>query len=95
MHLSFKLKKKSLEINPVLEIGRTDMITSVLAAGDMISYLPDFVTKPLVDAGVLCYLDVRDLNIEIWKQLIYHKNKWMSKSLKAFIDYVKEAEFSN
>lgn len=90
-----ELAKKSLEINPVLEIGRTDMITSVLAAGDMISYLPDFVTKPLVDAGVLCYLDVRDLNIEIWKQLIYHKNKWMSKSLKAFIDYVKEAEFSN
>ena len=90
-----ELAKKSLEINPVLEIGRTDMITSMLAAGDMISYLPDFVTKPLVDAGVLCYLDVRDLNIEIWKQLIYHKNKWMSKSLKAFIDYVKEAEFSN
>ena len=90
-----ELAKKSLEINPVLEIGRTDMITSMLAAGDMISYLPDFVTKPLVDAGVLCYLDVRDQNIEIWKQLIYHKNKWMSKSLKAFIDYVKEAEFSN
>lgn len=90
-----ELAKKSLEINPVLEIGRTDIITSMLAAGDMISYLPDFVTKPLVDAGVLCYLDVKDLNIEIWKQLIYHKNKWMSKSLKAFIDYVKEAEFSN
>lgn len=90
-----ELAKKSLEINPVLEIGRTDIITSMLAAGDMISYLPDFVTRPLVDAGVLCYLDVKDLNIEIWKQLIYHKNKWMSKSLKAFIDYVKEAEFSN
>ncbi|MBQ3068656.1 MAG: LysR family transcriptional regulator [Clostridia bacterium] len=90
-----ELAKHSLEITPVLEIGRTDMITSLLAQSNMISYLPDFVTKPLVEEGKLCYLDVNDLNIDIWKQLIYHKNKWMSKSLKAFIAYVKEAEFSN
>ena len=71
------------------------MITSMLTQSNMISYLPDFVTQPLIDSGELCYLDVRDLNIDIWKQLIYHKNKWMSKSLKAFIEYVKEKEFKN
>ncbi len=90
-----ELAKKSLEITPVLEIGRTDIITSVIAESNMISYLPDFVTRPLIDAGKLCYLDVCDVNIDIWKQLIYHKNKWMSKSLKAFIDYIKIVEFSN
>lgn len=90
-----ELAKKSLEITPFLEIGRTDMITSMLTQSNMISYLPDFVTQSLIDSGELCYLDVRDLNIDIWKQLIYHKNKWMSKSLKAFIEYVKEKEFKN
>jgi len=90
-----ELAKKSLEITPVLEIGRTDIITSVLAENDMISYLPDFVTEPLIASGKLCYLDVCDLNIDVWKQLIYHKNKWMSKSMKIFIDYIKEHEFSN
>ena len=89
-----ELAKRSLEITPVLEIGRTDLITSILSESSMISYLPDFVTKPQVEAGKLCYLDVVDLNIEIWKQLIYHKNKWISKSLKAFIEYVKIHEFS-
>ena len=89
-----ELAKKSIEITPVLEIGRTDMITSVLSQSNMISFLPDFVTKPLVEAGVLCYLDVCDVNVEIWKQLIYHKNKWLSKSLKAFIEYIKASEFS-
>ena len=64
-----EIDKKSLEITPVLEIGRTDIITTIIARSNM--------------------------NIEIWKQLIYHKNKWMSKSLKTFIDYVKEKEFSN
>ena len=90
-----ELAKKSIEIMPVLEIGRTDMITSVLTQSNMISFLPDFVTKPLIDAGELCYLDICDVNIDIWKQLIYHKNKWMSKSLKVFIEYIKMLGFSN
>lgn len=89
-----ELAKKSIDITPVLEIGRTDIITHVLEGSDMISYLPDFVTDEQVRAGKLCYLDVCDMNLEIWKQLIYHKNKWMSKSLKTFIEYVKEHEFS-
>ena len=90
-----ELAKKSLDITPVLEIGRTDMITSLIAQGDMVSFLPDFVTCDMIEAGNLCYLDVCDMNTEIWKQLIYHKNKWMSKSIKVFIDYIKEKEFSN
>lgn len=90
-----ELAKRSLEITPVLEIGRTDIITSVVAESNMLSYLPDFVTNDLIESGKLCYLDVKDIDIEIWKQLIYHKNKWISKSLKVFIDYVKEKEFSD
>lgn len=90
-----ELAKKSLEIVPVLEIGRTDMITSILTESDMISFLPDFVTKPFVESGKLCYLDVCDLNVEIWKQLIYHKNKWMSKGLKTVIEYIKKNEFAD
>ena len=93
--LDKELAKKSLEITPVLEIGRTDMITSILTKIDMISFLPDFVTKELEEAGELFYLDVSDINIEIWKQLIYHKNKWMSKSLKTVIEYIKSHEFSD
>ena len=89
-----ELARKSLEITPVLEIGRTDIITRILAQSDMISFLPDFVTRDLIDAGELCYLDVCDMHIEIWKQLIYHKNKWMSKSLRTVIEYIKAHDFS-
>ena len=90
-----ELAKRSLEITPVLEIGRTDIITNILAESNMISYLPDFVTKDLVEAGKLCYLDVCDMKLDIWKQLIYHKNKWLSKSLKSIIEYIISHEFSS
>ena len=93
--LDRELAKKSLEITPVLEIGRTDIITSVLIENDMISFLPDFVTDELIASGQLCHLDVVDMNIDIWKQLIYHKNKWLSKSMKTFIEYIKVHEFAN
>ena len=93
--LDRELEKRSLKIVPALEIGRTDIITSVLEEHDMISFLPDFVSDELVKAGKLCYLNVNDINVDIWKQLIYHKNKWLSKSLKAFIDHIKTHEFSD
>ena len=89
-----ELAKKSIEITPVLEIGRTDVITNILRKSDMISFLPDFVTRDFVATGELCYLDVTDMQMDIWKQLIFHKNKWMSKSLRTVIEYIKENEFS-
>ena len=93
--LDRELAKRSLDIVPVLEIGRTDIITNIVAESNMISFLPDFVTKELVDAGKLCYLDVCDVQLEIWKQLIHHKNKWLTRSLKTVIEYIKTHEFEN
>lgn len=92
--LDKELAKKSPEITPVPEIGRTDMIASLLADSDMISFLPNFVTREQVEVGTLCYLDVADVNIDIRKQLICHKNKWMSKSRRTFIEYIQSHEFS-
>jgi DNA-binding transcriptional LysR family regulator len=91
--LDKELAKKSIDITPTLEIGRTDIITNILAKSNMISFLPDLVTRELAEAGELCYLDVCAMHIDIWKQLIYHKNKWMSKALRTVIEYIKSHEF--
>ena len=89
------LAEKSLEIKPILEIGRTDIITEILTSGHGLSFLPDFVTEEKVKEGKLVYIEVADAEFDIWKQLIYHKNKWISRSLSALIEYIKEHEFSS
>ncbi|MBQ8503762.1 MAG: LysR family transcriptional regulator [Clostridia bacterium] len=89
------LAKQSLEIQPVLEIGRTDIITDVLSKGIGISFLPDFVTDKAIRDGRLVYLNVTDIKTDIWKQLIYHRNKWISQSMNALIEYIKKMEFKN
>ena len=89
-----ELSKKSLDIAPVLEVGRTDIITKLLQENvACISYLPCYITDEKVQEGKLVYLDVCDMPSDIWKQLIYHKNKWLSAPLKAFLEYVTEHEF--
>lgn len=88
------LEKMSLEIRPVLELGRTDLITATLIENHCISFLPDFVTAEGIRQGKLVYLDVQDVEVDIWKQLIYHRNKWISRSLGSLLEYITETEFS-
>lgn len=87
------LAKLSLDIQPVLEISRTDIITKLLEGGNAVSFLPDFITRRKVEEGDLVYLNVPDVDIDIWQQLIYHRNKWISQALDAFLQYVMEKEF--
>lgn len=80
----------------LLEIGRTDIITKLLEENeDCISFLPCFATDERVQSGSLVYLDVVDFETDIWKQLIYHKNKWISDCLNAFLEYVKNMNSTN
>ena len=89
------LAKKSIELTPILELERTEIIASVLEAGAGVAFLPDFATEKKVREGKLVYLNVVDASFEIWKQLLYHKNKWISRPLSALIEYIKENEFDN
>lgn len=91
--LDEKLAQLSMEVEPVLEIGRTDIITSILEDGKAVSFLPDFVALEKMKKGTLVQLDVCDFEADIWQQLIYHRNKWISKALDTFIVYVCEHEF--
>ena len=87
------LEKRSLEVHPILELGRTDVITDVLTKGIGISFLPDFITEEGVERGELVYLNVTDMEVDVWKQLVYHRNKWISRAMRVFLDYIREAEF--
>lgn len=94
-NLDEELSRQSLSITPALETGRTDLITALLEQGEAVSFLPDFVTQKKVEEGKLAYLHVSDFSGDIWKQLIYHRNKWISKPFRVFLDYVMCNEFCN
>ena len=88
-----KLAEMSLAICPILEVGSTDLICTLVGQGAGISYLPDYVTKKEVEAGRMVYLQVEDFEIGIWKQLLYHRDKWVSPQLGAVLQYCARKEF--
>ncbi len=91
--LDDKLAELSLKMQPVLETGRADILAKSAEYGCGIAFIPDFVSASSVEEGRLVHLDVDDFDLTIWKQLIYRKDKWVSRALSAFIDFVVEHEF--
>lgn len=89
-----KLSQKSLEVKPVLETGNTDIIAGLVEKGVGVSLLPDYVTDERVKKGKLVYIEVENFEIEVWKQLLYHKNKWVSKEMDAVLNYCIKKEFA-
>lgn len=89
-----RLAEQSLEIRPVLEVGSVRLIRSLAEQGAGIAFLPDFVTGREVEAGRLCYLNVEEFEIEVWKQLLYHRDKWVSPQMKSLLEYCVSREFS-
>lgn len=88
-----KFAELSMEILPVLEIGSAGLICSLVEQGAGISFLPDYVTEEKVRAGRLRYLPVKNFEIEIWKQLLYHRDKWVTSQLESALAYLSEREF--
>ena len=84
------LAERSLAINPVLETGDADLICRLISQGAGISLLPDYVTEKARQNGELVYLPVNDLKVEVWKQLLHHREKWVSPAMKAVIRYCTE-----
>ena len=51
------------------------------------SFLPDYATQSGVEAGRLVRLPVEGWEIDIWKQLLCHRDKWLSPQLQAVMEY--------
>lgn len=92
--LEESLAELSLEIQPVLEIGSTELICSLVEQGAGISFLPEYVIKDRVKAGTLVCLPVSGLEIHVWKQLLYHRNKWVSPQMERVLKYCVDREFT-
>ena len=91
--LDEQLAQRSLEIIPVLEIGNPHLICEMVRKGSCISFLPDYVTEKARLAGDLVYLDIPEIQVTLWKQLLYHRDKWISPQIQSVLKFCIEKEF--
>ncbi|MBQ8831758.1 MAG: LysR family transcriptional regulator [Oscillospiraceae bacterium] len=79
------LAKNSLEIHPVLEAGQADLICSLVEMGLGCSFLPDYITEDAVSRKTVKRLSAEGFYPELWKQILYHREKWVSPSMQTVL----------
>lgn len=86
----FETKLRALNNTPniFLEIGNTEIIKKFVAANLGISILPRFAIEDELMNNRLAHLNVVDFDLKMQNQLFIHKNKWVTSSIKAFLDLV-------
>lgn len=83
--LDEEMAKHKKEIIPILEMSNPESICKLVEEDLGISLLPDFATDKSVEEGKIVRLNVKDLHVKIWKQLLIHRDKWVNSQMKAVI----------
>lgn len=86
------MAKDSMEIRPVLETGRADLICSLVEKGMGISFLPDYVTHQAATRGSVVLKDAEGFAPDLWKQLLYHRKKWVSPAMQSVIHLLTQPD---
>ncbi len=89
-HLDEQFATMSIEITPVLEISSADAICELVQENMGISFLPDYVTAKAVRDNKIKRLEVEGFEVELWKQIIYHRDKWVSLQMQAAIEHISQ-----
>lgn len=84
------LAKESLEVRPVLEAGQTDLICSLVERGLGCAFLPDHVTEEAAARGTIKRMTAEGFCPDLWKQILYHREKWVSPSMQTVLDIMTE-----
>lgn len=87
--LSQLLCQNGLSMNPYLEIGNTDMICSLVANNAGISYLPYYIFEKEYNAGAIVPIRVPEYEVNVYRQLLWHKNKFLTKPMNYLMELIK------
>ncbi|MFV0502385.1 MAG: LysR family transcriptional regulator [Lachnospirales bacterium] len=88
--LDLEMLKINKKIQPFIQAQNTDLICQMLIDNDYISFLPNFLVKDCLEKNILTTLDVPEINIDVYRQILYHKEKWVTKEMKSFFDLLEQ-----
>ncbi|MBD2847459.1 LysR family transcriptional regulator [Paenibacillus sp. IB182496] len=73
-----------------LEFQNAEAIKQCAIAGIGIAFLPEITTNAEVERGELVALPWRIPDLRVYTQMLWHKDKWLSPILSAFIESARE-----
>lgn len=74
----------------IIEAGSIQAIKQLTISGMGITLLPRIAVEDELNRNLLVELDWAGTSFDLVTQMLYHKDKWVSPALKAFLDLAKE-----
>lgn len=90
--LDHYLASEGKQIQPFLEIGNTEFIRTMLKNHTGISFLPEFTVRRDLAEKSLVPLHPQNFHMQIWRQVVYHKDKWVSREMAEFLRLIQEMD---
>ncbi len=80
---------QNLSIDPVLEVGSTEVISKMIHETGGCSFLPYFAIKEHLESNYLSQIPIKNFHIDMFHQVIYMENKWVTSEMLEFIRIAK------
>ena len=83
------LAARKLSLEPFLEVANTEFIINMIKKNLGLSFLPHFAVQDSVLRQELAILNVTDFEMSMYRQIFYHKDKWVTQEMEEFIRLAK------
>ena len=91
--LEQRLHEHGCVLEPFAECGVIHTLIQMACQGSCVSFLPRFAVRETLDKGLLTALEPVDFpTLTMHHQLLYHRDKWVSPQMKAFIELVRKTD---
>ena len=77
-----------LALKPYIGLGSAAMLAEMVERGMGLSFLPEYIVRKELAAHRLARLNVPECQISMHRQLFYHRDKWLTPQMKAFVELV-------
>lgn len=84
------LSQKDLKIHPVMELSNTETIMHLVEKNVGLSFVPLFSAEPFIHNKTVSLVPVDVPLLEMQLQLFYHKKKWITPQMKAFLNITED-----
>lgn len=68
-----------------MEVSDTGFILDMVQRNLGLSFLPQYVVENSIYRDRLQVLSVQDFRMYMYRQLFYHKDKWLTQAMKLFL----------